>query len=234
VAGGRWLVAGGWWPIFIEKRRNTMSSSTIVENVEMASAESRSFDRFAGIAAIVAGAAGFLYSIAFVVLKDQLTYSLCLMVGGLATTVVMVALYQQLREIEPGVAQLGLLLGVVAVLGSVIHAGYDLGNAINPPATTNVDLPSQIDPRGMLTFGIAGLALFAFSWLMSKSGRFSRPLAYLGYLLAVLLIVIYLGRLVILDANSPAVLWPAALTGLIVNPLWYILLGLSLLKSVRQ
>jgi hypothetical protein len=200
----------------------------------MASPESISFDRHTGVAAIVAGVAGFLYSIAFVVLTNPLTYSLCLMVGGLATTVVMVALYQHLRAVEPGVALLGLLLGVLAALGSVIHGGYDLGNAINPPATTNADLPSQIDPRGLLTFGIAGLALFAFSWLMSKSARFSRSLAYLGYLLAALLVVTYLGRLIILDAKSPAVLGPAAVTGFIVNPLWYILLGLSLMKSNRR
>ena len=182
----------------------------------------------------MAGAAGFLYSIAFVLLKDQLTYSLCLLVGGLATTVVMVALYQRLRGVESGVAHLGLLLGVVAALGSVVHAGYDLGNAINPPASTNLDLPNQVDPRGLLTFGVAGLALLAFAWLMSKGGRFPRSLAYLGYLLAVLLVLIYLGRLIVLDANSPLILGPAALTGLVVNPLWYVLLGLALMRSYRQ
>jgi len=202
--------------------------------MEMEDAGSLSFDRFAGIAAIVAGVAGFLYSIAFVVLKDPLIYSICLLIGGLATTVVMVALYLHLRAVEPGVAQLGLLLGVVAALGSAVHAGYDLSNAINPPAATNADLPSQIDPRGLLTFGVAGLALFAFSWLMSKSSRFPSLLANLGYLLALLLVVIYLGRLIILDAKNLEVLGPAAITGFLVNPLWYILLGLNLMKNNRQ
>jgi hypothetical protein len=210
-----------------------MSTQSMAKDVEIEAKGTISFDRFGGIAAIAAAIAGLLYSIAFVVLKDPLTYSICLLVGGLATTVVMVALYLHLRAIEPGAAQLGLLLGVVAALGSVVHAGYDLSNAINPPASTNADLPSQVDPRGLLTFGVAGLALLAFSWLMSKSSRFGRSLAYLGYLLAVLLIVVYLGRLIILDANSLAILLPAAIAGFLVNPLWNLFVGLNLLRSSR-
>jgi hypothetical protein len=201
--------------------------------MEMESAGTLTFDRFAGVAAIVAGIFGFLYSIAFVFIKDQLLYSLCLLVGGLATTAVMVGLYRHLRSVDPGFAQLGMLLGVVAALGSVVHAGYDLSNAINPPAGAASDLPSQIDPRGLLTFGVAGLALFGFAWLMSSSARFPKSLAYLGYLLAVLLVIIYLGRLIILNANSLAILLPAALAGLIVNPLWNVWVGLSLLRSKR-
>jgi hypothetical protein len=201
----------------------------MVQGVGVQGEESMSFDRLAGGTAIAAGVLGLLYSVAFVLLKDPLTYSVCLLLGGLATTVVMVALYRHLREVEAGVAQLGLLLGVIAALGSVIHAGYDLSNALHPPAASNVDLPSQIDPRGLLTFGIAGLALFAFAWLLSRSSNFSKTLTYIGYLLAVLLVVIYLGRLIILDANSFAILLPAALTGFIVNPLWNILVGLRLL-----
>jgi hypothetical protein len=206
----------------------------MAKDVEVESVGAMSFDRFAGIAAIVAATAGLLYSIAFVVLKDPLTYSICLLVGGLATSVVMVALYLHLRTVEPGTAQLGLLLGVVAALGSVVHAGYDLSNAINPPASTNADLPSQVDPRGLLTFGVAGLALLAFSRLMFKSSRFGRSLAYLGYLLAVLLIVVYLGRLIILDANSLTILLPAAIAGFLVNPLWNLFVGLNLLRGSRQ
>lgn len=55
-----------------------------------------------------------------------------------------------------------------------------------------------------------------------------RGLAYLGYVSGVLLVLIYLGRLIILSASNPLVLGPAAIEGFIVNPAWYIWLGLAL------
>ena len=76
-----------------------MATQSVVSNMEMDGAGTLTFDRFAGVAAIVAGIFGFLYSIAFVVIKDQLLYSLFLLVGGLATTAVMVR--------SPGVATVG-------------------------------------------------------------------------------------------------------------------------------
>jgi hypothetical protein len=92
-------------------------------------------------------------------------------------------------------------------------------------------LPSAIDPRGMLTFGVAGLGMWVIAWLIVRGGQLPRGLGYLGYLLAALLIVIYLARLIVLDASSPLVLAPAALTGFIVNPLWYLWLGAVLVRK---
>ena len=40
-----------------------------------------------------------------------------------------------------------------------------------------------------------------------------------------LLVVIYLGRLIILDPANPLVLGPAAISGLVVGPAWYAWLG---------
>src|SRR5947209_18251347 len=97
-----------------------------------------------------------------------------------------------------------------------------------PPATSAGDLPSQIDPRGMLTFGVAGLGLFVLSWQMSRNKTFPSGLATLGYVLSALLVIVYLGRLIVLDAHSYLILIPAALAGLIVNPGWYIWLGITL------
>jgi hypothetical protein len=122
-------------------------------------------------------------------------------------------------------------VGVVAAIGSVIHGGYDLANSINPPGTGTGDLPSQIDPRGLLTFGVTGLALFGITWLMSRGGGFPKSVAYLGYALAALLIVVYLGRLIILSPSNPAVLIPAAITGFMISPLWNVLVGVNLLRS---
>ena len=56
-------------------------------------------------------------------------------------------------------------------------------------------------------------------------------LAYLGYISASLMVVLYLGRLIVLEATSLAIVIPALLEGFIVNPLWYVWLGLTLLRS---
>jgi hypothetical protein len=66
---------------------------------------------------------------------------------------------------------------------------------------------------------------------MSRGGGFPRGLVMLGYLSGVLLVLIYLGRLIVLDATSPFVLGPAALEGFVVNPVWYIWLGRTLLRG---
>jgi len=116
----------------------------------------------------------------------------------------------------------------------LVHGGYDLANAINPPRSLSADLPSQIDPRGLLTFGLAGVALFVISWLILKGGRLPKGLGYLGYLSGLLLIVLYLGRLIILSSASPVILVPAVLNGFLVNPIWYVWLGVALWLPQRR
>ena len=190
-----------------------------------------SFEKFAGWSAILAGISGLLYSVSFIVLQSELLSALFLMLGGLFSIVALTALYQRLRETESGFALLGLLLTLSAALGSAIHGGYDLANAMHPPASPNTDLPNPIDPRGLLTFGVMGLGLFLFSWLMTQDRALPRGLAYLGYLSALLMLILYLGRLIILQATSLAIVIPALLEGFIVNPLWYVWLGLILLRS---
>lgn len=191
------------------------------------------FERFAGFCAILAGICGFLYSISFIILQNDLFYSLFLLLGGLFSAAALTGLYQRLRGTEGGFALIGLFLTLSAALGSVIHAGYDLSNAIHPPSTLNLDLPNPIDPRGLLTFGVAGLGLFLLSWLMRREMTFPRGLAYLGYLSAALMVILYLGRLIILQATNLAIVIPALLEGFIVNPLWYIWLGLAFLRSSK-
>lgn len=189
-----------------------------------------SFEKFAGWSAILAGLSGFLYSISFIVLRDNLFSALFLLLGGLFSTAALTALYQRVRELESGFALLGFLLGLSAALGSAIHGGYDLANALHPPASSSMNLPNAVDPRGLLTFGVAGLGLFVLSWLVTQDLRFPKGLAYLGYISAILMIVLYLGRLIILEATNLAIVVPALLEGFIVNPLWYVWLGRTLVR----
>jgi hypothetical protein len=193
-----------------------------------------SFDRVAGICGIAGSIVGLGYAIAFVVLRDPLLSALFLMAGGLLMSVVLPAIVARLGEVDADWARLALLFGVVGAIGAAIHGGYDLANALHPPMTPNADLPNAVDPRGLLTFGIAGLGTLVIGTLMMRSAHFPRGLCYLGFVLAALLIALYLGRLIILDAAHPLIVIPAIISGFLVNPLWNLWLGLSLLRGAGR
>lgn len=204
---------------------------------------SYAFDRFGGIYAVLSGVSGFLYAVAFILISRNnpetgaLLSALFLLLTGIFATAALVALYLRLRETDEGYALWALALGLVSALGMAVHGGYDLANAINPPGINSpnlASLPSQVDPRGLLSFGVSGVALFVISWLMSNNKHFPKNLAYVGYVSAVLLIVLYVGRLVILTPTHPVILYSAVLNGFVVNPVFYIWLGLVLLRHERH
>jgi hypothetical protein len=204
----------------------------------MARSRAPSYERFAGVCAIALGAGGFAYAVAFVLIlrksearAAETASALFLLIGGLLTIVVLIALYGRLRETEPSYALLGLLLGTVAAIGSTAHGGYDLANIANPPGVSLGASPSAQDPRGLLTFGVMSLSVLVLSWLIARSGAFPRRLGHLGYVSAVLLLVIYLGRLIVLDPETPLLLAAALLAGFVVNPAWFVWLGLVLRRS---
>jgi hypothetical protein len=195
------------------------------------------FERFAGTCALLTAVAGFLYTIAFALLARvtpdlglTLSWAL-LLVGGILAIPALIAVYRRLRQAHPDFALLGLILAVAGALGSIAHGGYEVAIAFHPPAARPTDLPNPLDPRGLFTFGLAGLGLFVLAWLMARGGTFPRRLGLLGYVSAALLVLIYLGRLIVLEATSPLILVPAALEGFIVNPLWYGWLGLELRRA---
>ncbi len=194
-----------------------------------------SFDRFSGAMALAAGIAGFLYALSFIILRNVLLSALFLTVVGFVTTAVVVALYYRVRLPDPGFALWGLILGLVGAVGSAIHGGYDLANSINPPATALPNafsaLPSQVDPRGLLTFGSMSVSLWVFSWLIARSNTFPRFVGYLGFFSSILLIILYLARLTILDPSNPLILVPAVVNGFIVSPLFYFMLGVALWRK---
>ena len=192
--------------------------------------KTKSFDRLAAWFAIFAAVFALLYSVSFVFLQNDLLSALFLLLGGFSAAIVMTALYQHLRETHASFALLAYVLSVGGAAGALIHGGYDLSNALHPPAALNLDLPSPTDPRGLLTFGVAGIGLLLFSWLMAYNKAFPKGVSTLGYVSALLMIVLYLGRLIILQATSPLILGPAALEGFVVNPLWYLWLGITLLR----
>jgi hypothetical protein len=198
-------------------------------------AELWSFDRFAGPAALGVAAGGLAYSIAFTVsLENDARFwlyvqALALLVGGVLASAVFVALYERLRAVGPGFALWALVLGLVGAFGSALHGGHDLANLANTPEIATSG-PSYVDPRGLGTFALTGVAILVFSLLASRSGLLPRRFAQLGLVAGGLLVWVYVGRLVILDPKSAGVLPFAVVLGFLVNPAWYAWLGLTLLR----
>jgi hypothetical protein len=189
----------------------------------------------ASVAAFLTAGCGLLYSISFVVLtrvSPSLGTGLSatfLMLGGLLGTAALVGLYERLRGSAGTYVVWVLGVGMAGAFAAVLHGGYDLANVFHPPGGTS-NLPSAVDPRGLGTFGLSGLALLGFSLLMRGTSEL-RGLRILGMLSGILLVLIYLARLIILNASNPVVLGLAAVEGLIVNPLWYVWLGIALRRA---
>jgi hypothetical protein len=187
--------------------------------------------RAAGLAALAAAVVGLLYSISFVVVSrlspaaGGLLSALFLLLGGLFTIVALAGVYDRRREARPALALLVVVVGSAGALGATVHGGYDLANAIHPPGSLPSDVPNAVDPRGLLTFGVAGLALLLLGLLVgARLGRFA---VFAG----ALLVLVYLARLIVLTPSNPLVLLPAALAGFVVNPAFYVWLGLWLRRS---
>ena len=191
----------------------------------------KSFTDMTAKTAILAGIAALGYAYFFVIAKDVTMYSLFLLLLGLLSLEVFVGLYGRLKEINEDYARVAMVLGVLGAAGTAIHGGYDLANAINPPGGLNLNTPNQVDPRGLLAFGIMGIAVLKTSWIMSKDKLFPNGLSMLGFLSGILLVVIYLARLTVLDPTNPILAYPILLEGFIVNPIWYIWLGFALKKK---
>jgi hypothetical protein len=176
------------------------------------------FDRLAGWAAVLAVIASLVYTLAFVVLKNPLLAAVGLTAGGLLSAAALFAVYARVRGTGP-LATLGLVLALAGTLGAALHGAYDLATVLHPE-TPGVTGPFPADPRGFLTFGVAGLGVLALSWAGMSQANLPRNLLLLGVVFGLVLVVIYLGRLIVLDATSPLVLGPAVV-GALISPIWY-------------
>lgn len=197
---------------------------------------SRTYGRFAGALAYLVAIGGLAYSVLFVVAvkadspaAETASWAL-LLAGGILSTAVLVALYQLLRDVDPGFAMWGLLLGLVGAAGSIIHGGFELARQI--PDEISLSLPANpVDPRGLLTFGVTGAGLVVLSSLIRRSAVLSPGLGVLGIVLGVLLVLVYLGRLFIVDPDDLVLLILAGVTGVVAHPAFYLALGSNLHRA---
>jgi hypothetical protein len=198
---------------------------------------SRAYERFAGTCALLAAAVGVAYSLTFVIIVAdepkwaQVANGALLLSGGLLAVVVLIAVYERLREVEPAFALLALVLGLAGGLGSAIHGAEEFAIEVRREGAIDTGL-SAVDPRGFLTFAVSGLAFLLVGWLVRRGAAFPRRLADLSLLAGALLVLVYLGRLVIFDPDNAVLLVVAAITGFLVTPALYAWLGLVLRRGV--
>jgi hypothetical protein len=205
-------------------------ASTVAPGPLAAPRPALSFAHAAAWAAMASAALGVLYAVAFLVLHGAALSAACLLLGALASTVVFVALHARVSVWAPPAALWALLATTLGALGAMAHGGFDLANALHPPAAASPDLPNAVDPRGLLTFALSGLGTLAFAALLRRDPRAPRAVAWIGALSGVLSLALYLGRLVILTPSSPLIALPAVAEGFVVSPLWYVLVGVTLMR----
>ena len=196
------------------------------------------FDRWAGWAAALSIPASLEYTVGFVggsrgwvdaTVGAEMAAS-GLMIGGLLSAVALFAVYARVRD-AGSLATLGLVLGLAGTMGAALHGAYDLANVLHPEAAGTLGAgPFPADPRGFLTFGVAGLGVLALSRAGMATTGLPRNLLTLGLAFGVVLVVIYLGRLIVLDPNSMLVLGPAVV-GAVISPVWYGWLAALLLRE---
>jgi hypothetical protein len=183
------------------------------------------FRPFAANVAWAAAIGGIAYGLFFVIIGNQGAAAVLLLVGGILTALLLSGLCKSVETVhEPG-ARLAALIGTIGAVGSSVHGGYDLANVIHPPDTSPLaEFPNPIDPRGLATFGLVGLAFLIVASLMTRSDRYPGGLSRLGQFLGGVMMVIYLGRLIILDPTNPIVRVALA-AGLIGNTAFLVWLG---------
>ena len=195
---------------------------------------SPAFLRFAGVCGIITAISSLLYAVFFLLVKGSahdLLPPLLLGLGGLLASAVLTALYGLVRNADPLFALWALALGLLGQMGALIHGVHDLALVLVPAKAPDLSaLPNQLDPRGLLAFGLTGVSTFILSWLVLRSGALPRGLGYLGCVLGVLLVALFLANLFTNDPSSLFVLVPGGLASLIANPAWLLWLGVSLLR----
>ena len=155
--------------------------------------------------------------------------SLCLFVSGLLTTVVYAALHATPGTLAPSPRTWILALGVVSGVATTVHGLADLvdtdklahtygsGDAATRAAAAVAHATiSQVDPRGLATFGIVGLVVFAFSRHVRQRSRF---VGLLGQILGVDMVLLFASSAF---AATVPILITGGLASVILGPAWWL------------
>lgn len=203
----------------------------------------RSFARFGGLSAIIVGALSLLYALFFLVITRQnedvgtLGSWIILAVSGLFSSAAFVALYLRLRPTSEGFALWALVLGLFSSFATLAHGAHQALMLITLPGAEQgqraaIELvrmvPSPIDPAGLGTFGIVGLASLVTGMIIVIGGRLPHTLGYLAVANGVLLIALFFATAA---GAQTLILLTGGLTSVIVGPIWWIWLGRELRRE---
>jgi len=153
--------------------------------------------------------------------------SLCLLVSGVLTGLAVVAITGRLRaagRLPTWAAIAGVAAGLVTAthgLGDLVGLDklahrYAAGDAaVRAAVVTAHALPSPVDPRGLVTFGVAGLVALALGLALQRSGT---RLGVLGIVLGADMILLFVATSVGINA---LVLLTGGLASVILGPAWW-------------
>jgi hypothetical protein len=221
-----------------------------------------SLQRWGGLATIGVGLCSLLYGILYTVFiflgprTDTATSltsfgiqitNLLLALSGLLSLIAIVTIFQKVRSASEGWARLALWFGMFGALLGGLHGWYDLMRSptlasafasTDTKAAANLiaSLPSQVDPRGVGTFGLTGVFFLILGLLLNRVEGIPQRLAQLALLGAVLLVLIFIGTVLYASGDGiPAArylfLVPGPLQSIIVGPIVYIWLGSILRRT---
>jgi hypothetical protein len=164
--------------------------------------------------------------------------SICLFVSGLLTTVVYAALHAQPGALGASPRTWALAIGVVSGVATSLHGLADLidldklahsyvgGDAATRSAVLVVHATtSPVDPRGLATFGLVGLVVFAFSRHLRGQ---SRLIGLLGQVLGVDMVLLFVSSAF---ASTVPILVTGALASVILGPAWWFAVALRLYRA---
>lgn len=203
----------------------------------------RSYDRFGGLSAMVVGALSVLYAIFFLVITPRAEATgalgswIILAISGIFSSAAFVALYLRLRPASEGFALWGLVLGLFSSFATLAHGAWQalvlatLAGA-DQSQRAAIELvrmvPSPVDPAGVATFGVIGLASLVTGMIIIVGGRLPRALGYLAVVNAVLLVTLYFATTA---GAQTLILLSGGLTSVIVGPIYWLWLGRELRRD---
>jgi hypothetical protein len=109
----------------------------------------------------------------------------------------------------------------------ILAAQHATGDAAAKAAAATSMLTVAIDRQGWLRFGAVGLWVLAVSVLGLRHGRLPRLLAWCGVAVAVLYWLLVAGSV---TENTALLMLGAGLGGILMAPIWFIGVGLNLLR----
>jgi hypothetical protein len=164
--------------------------------------------------------------------------SACLFVSGLLTTLVYAALHGVPGRLPRDWRTWALAVGSVAGIATSAHGLGDLyavdklahtyatGDAATKAAVVVAhSLPAQVDPRGLATFGVVGLVVFAFSWHLRDRNRI---LGVLGMVLGVDMVLLFAASAF---ASTVPILVTGGLASVVLGPAWWVGVGVDLWRG---